>query len=309
MFYSEKAIDTFLSFKYTGIIKGSDATSKIINKETGDFYKIYTKLDNGKVVEAKFQAFGSVLVFTSLTACVELIMGKTSDEIREITVSNLLSAMEQCPKSKLYILHYAIDTLKKLADEMDEFLNLDKKASESETEVKKVKVNKSQDDKKEINLENTTENKNVEINQVDNKKLVESTTVKPKDSAKSSKTKIITITKDEDNNATTVLVENHDKMTAEDIKEIIDSKINEQKNEESLNTDVINKSNSEILNEEDNKEVEIVNTANIKKKHVKKDSLFADDDSSDVQDEIDDITAKLTEAIANLNFKLDDSEE
>lgn len=116
MIYSEKALSNFLEFRNTGSIKGADATAKIVNKECGDIFKIFTKIENGIISEAKFQAFGSVLVFASLSAAVDIILGKTPVEIQNISLQDLLRKLDQFPKSKIYILKNTIDVIQKLSE-------------------------------------------------------------------------------------------------------------------------------------------------------------------------------------------------
>lgn len=116
--YSEKALSTFLEFRNTGIIKGADATSKVVNKECGDIFKLFARVENGVITEAKFQAFGSVLVFASLSSAVDLITRKNAEEIRKISLQDLLRKLDQFPKSKLYILKNTIEVIGKLADEI-----------------------------------------------------------------------------------------------------------------------------------------------------------------------------------------------
>ena len=75
MKYTNHLINSFYTSPHTGTISGADIVNRVVNKETGDAIKLYLILEDGKIKDAKFQACGSVVLFASLSAIMDIIIG------------------------------------------------------------------------------------------------------------------------------------------------------------------------------------------------------------------------------------------
>ena len=58
MLYSEKVMDHFSNPRNVGEIEDADGVGEIGNAKCGDIMKMYLKIDNGIITDAKFKTFG-----------------------------------------------------------------------------------------------------------------------------------------------------------------------------------------------------------------------------------------------------------
>jgi len=110
--YSQKAIDYFLRQLNVGVIEGAEASESHMGL-CGDSMKIYLKIEDGVIVDAKFQAIGCAGAFASGSALTELVKGKTIDEAEKLTEEDLLKELGGLPGPKLHCARLALDALKK----------------------------------------------------------------------------------------------------------------------------------------------------------------------------------------------------
>ena len=83
--YSEKVIEHYRNPRNVGKIDNADAIGVAGSLACGDQLKIYLKIKNNIVVDAKFQTFGCGSAVASSSILTEMIIGKTLDEVRKIT--------------------------------------------------------------------------------------------------------------------------------------------------------------------------------------------------------------------------------
>ena len=58
MLYSKKVMDHFTNPRNVGEIENADGIGEIGNAKCGDIMKMYLKIDNGIITDAKFKTFG-----------------------------------------------------------------------------------------------------------------------------------------------------------------------------------------------------------------------------------------------------------
>ena len=110
--YSEKAIDYYLRKVNVGVIEGADATDSYTGL-CGDSMRIYLKVENGVISDAKFQAIGCAGAFASGAALSEMIKGKTLKEAEKITEWDVIKDLGELPGPKLHCARLAVDALRK----------------------------------------------------------------------------------------------------------------------------------------------------------------------------------------------------
>ncbi len=100
--YSEKVMDHYRNPRNVGSIDNADAVGVAGSLTCGDQLKIYLKIENNKVVDAKFQTFGCGSAVASSSILTEMIIGKTIDEVRKITNKDIADELGGLPPEKMH---------------------------------------------------------------------------------------------------------------------------------------------------------------------------------------------------------------
>lgn len=110
--YSEKSIDYYIEKANVGVIKGAQA-SESHTGFCGDSMKIYLKLQEGVILDAKFQAIGCAGAFASGSALTEMIKGKTLNQAKQINEKDVSKYLGGLPGAKIHCARLAVDALGK----------------------------------------------------------------------------------------------------------------------------------------------------------------------------------------------------
>ena len=110
--YSDKAIDYYLRKLNVGVIEGAEAVDSYTGL-CGDSIRVYLKVDEGVIRDAKFQAIGCAGAFASGSALTEMVRGKTLKEAAEITERDVVRYLGELPGPKLHCARLAVDALRK----------------------------------------------------------------------------------------------------------------------------------------------------------------------------------------------------
>jgi len=110
--YSEKAIDYYIRKLNVGVIEGAEAVDSFTGL-CGDSMKVYLKVEEGLIKDAKFQAIGCAGAFASGSAVTEMVKGKTLKEVEKITEQDIIKDLEEIPGPKIHCARLAVDALRK----------------------------------------------------------------------------------------------------------------------------------------------------------------------------------------------------
>lgn len=100
--YSEKVMDHYRNPRNVGSIDNADAVGVAGSLTCGDQLKIYLKIENNIVTDAKFQTFGCGSAVASSSILTEMIIGKTIDEVRKITNKDIADELGGLPPEKMH---------------------------------------------------------------------------------------------------------------------------------------------------------------------------------------------------------------
>jgi len=140
--YSEKVMDHYRNPRNVGSIDDADAVGIAGSLTCGDQLKIYLKIKDNIVTDAKFQTFGCGSAVASSSILTEMIIGKSVDEVRKITNKDIADELGGLPPEKMHcsVMGYEAleDALKKYKD--DGFVDLDEILDEHYGTEKKEKI-------------------------------------------------------------------------------------------------------------------------------------------------------------------------
>ena len=78
--YSDKVMDHFTNPRNVGDMEDADGVGQEGNPTCGDAMKIYIKVKNDRIVDAKFKTFGCGAAIAVSSMVTEMVKGKTLDE-------------------------------------------------------------------------------------------------------------------------------------------------------------------------------------------------------------------------------------
>ncbi|CDA72231.1 feS cluster assembly scaffold protein NifU Clostridium type [Ruminococcus sp. CAG:579] len=102
MIYSEKVMDHFANPRNVGEIENADGIGEVGNAKCGDIMKMYLKIDNGIITDAKFKTFGCGAAVATSSMATELIKGKPVEDAVKLTNKAVIEALDGLPPAKLH---------------------------------------------------------------------------------------------------------------------------------------------------------------------------------------------------------------
>ncbi len=100
--YSEKVMDHFRHPRNVGVIEDADGVGEVGNAVCGDIMKIYLKIDDGIVTDARFETFGCGSAIATSSMATELIKGKPLEEAAQLSNKAVTQALDGLPAHKLH---------------------------------------------------------------------------------------------------------------------------------------------------------------------------------------------------------------
>ena len=115
--YSAKVMDHFMNPRNVGEIEGADGVGEAGSPSCGDVTRLHIKIENNRVVDAKFRTFGCGAAIASSSMFTEMIKGKTLEEVRAITNQQVCNALDGLPAEKVHCSVMAEQALKAALDD------------------------------------------------------------------------------------------------------------------------------------------------------------------------------------------------
>ncbi len=116
--YSDKAITYFLDKTNMGVLAEADQVTELTG-HCGDTMKLYLKMEDGRVKDAKIQVLGCPGAVASAMAAMEFIKGKTIEEVMEIKDRDIFRMLEEIPDQKQHCIRLTNKTIQKAIEEYE----------------------------------------------------------------------------------------------------------------------------------------------------------------------------------------------
>lgn len=116
--YSLKAIELYQNKLNVGVMENPDADAVFLGI-CGDLVRLYIKLREGAVSDAKFLCYGCPGSSSAMSALTILISGKTLSQAKLLTENDVANVLGGLPKNKQECVELAIRTLRKVIAEYE----------------------------------------------------------------------------------------------------------------------------------------------------------------------------------------------
>lgn len=100
--YNDKVMDHFMNPHNVGELENADGEGTYGSPVCGDMMKISIKVEDDKIVDAKFKTFGCGSAIASSSVATDMIIGKTIDEALEITNKQIIDELGGLPPVKVH---------------------------------------------------------------------------------------------------------------------------------------------------------------------------------------------------------------
>ena len=101
--YNQVIFERFQNLQNAGIVTNADAVGQIGSISAGDLIKIYLRIVNGEITEAKFKTFGSVYTLVASDILCDMLKGRAIENALLIKGKDIVKAMNGLPENKMHI--------------------------------------------------------------------------------------------------------------------------------------------------------------------------------------------------------------
>lgn len=102
MEYSEKVMEHFAHPHNVGKLDDANGIGEIGNAKCGDIMKMYLKIENDIIVDAKFNTYGCASAIATSSMATDLIKGQPISEALKLTNKAVVEALDGLPAVKIH---------------------------------------------------------------------------------------------------------------------------------------------------------------------------------------------------------------
>jgi len=100
--YSTKVMEHFMDPSNVGQMEDPSGVGDVGNPTCGDIMRLFIKVENGTITDAKFMTFGCGAAIATSSMVTEMVKGKTIDEALNISNRTVTEALGGLPKVKMH---------------------------------------------------------------------------------------------------------------------------------------------------------------------------------------------------------------
>jgi len=117
--YTQKVIELFKNPKNIGEMENPTVSVVEGDPQCGDMYQMFLKIENDRIVDAKFLSFGCAANIATGSVTTELVKGMTIDEAEKISIKDIAKELS-LPSIKMHCAVLAYKALRKAIKEYRE---------------------------------------------------------------------------------------------------------------------------------------------------------------------------------------------
>jgi len=102
MEYNKTVLDHFVNPRNVGEIEDASGVGNVGNAKCGDIMRVYLKIEEDIIVDAKFKTFGCGAAVATSSMATEMVKGKTISEALTITNKAVMEALDGLPPVKAH---------------------------------------------------------------------------------------------------------------------------------------------------------------------------------------------------------------
>ncbi len=115
--YSPKVMDHFMNPRNVGEMPDADGVGMEGNPTCGDAMQLFIKVENDRIVDAKFRTFGCGAAIAVSSMITEMVKGKTLDEAMSMSKEAVAAELGGLPPQKMHCSNLGADALKKAIED------------------------------------------------------------------------------------------------------------------------------------------------------------------------------------------------
>lgn len=112
--HGDLLLDHFRNPRNAGELPPPAIVVEVFNPACGDILKLSARFDAGRVAQAAFQSRGCTASIAGGSALTELILGRTSTELHQLSKSDVERALGGLPPESKHVATLCIDAIKAL---------------------------------------------------------------------------------------------------------------------------------------------------------------------------------------------------
>ena len=116
---SPEFIDHLTNPRNAGEMENPDAFVEVSNPVCGDELQLSLKVEDGRITDARFKAYGCAAALAASSLLTELAKGKTVEEVRGITAQGIAEGLGGLPKHKIHAGDLAEDAINEALDQLE----------------------------------------------------------------------------------------------------------------------------------------------------------------------------------------------
>ena len=115
MRYSPTLVDHFLNPRNAGMMRNADAVGEGEYAGCGDLARVFLRVRDGRVAEARFQAYGCGPTIAAASAVSELIALRPVDDLQHLKPDEVERALDGLPEDRKHAAEVVVDAVRAAA--------------------------------------------------------------------------------------------------------------------------------------------------------------------------------------------------